>query len=68
MADFRGKHKCIFKDTPQYCEWSDKMVLLLDSDGPEDRMDLCRLCQSQDTLRTMSFGFKRLHEVLGAKG
>jgi hypothetical protein len=61
---YRGEDTCIFNDNQRvnaFCAWSDSMMKRLQSMAAEgeisalDRIDVCRLCQEQSTLRSVSF-------------
>lgn len=59
--DYRGKAECIFKYggevSGDFCQWNNEMILK-NYGGEEDiadRVELCRLCQSQSLLRSVSF-------------
>lgn len=56
----RNSNGCVYNDYPSFCEWSQKMADLLDTEDPLDRVDICRLCQDQDTLKTLSYLAKQL--------
>jgi hypothetical protein len=61
---FRGKDSCIFSDTMKaggFCSWNSSLYARLAQDSnasdisPLDRLDICKLCQEQSTLRSVSF-------------
>jgi hypothetical protein len=57
---YRGKMACVFGDGGEqpgdFCEWNATLIKRL-SDKADyfDRIELCRLCQEQSTLRALSF-------------
>jgi hypothetical protein len=57
--EYRGKSSCIFGDggeTPSdFCQWNNRMFIKTCGTDGVDRVELCKLCQSQSLLRSVSF-------------
>lgn len=61
--NYRGQEKCVFGEgetVGEWCDWNDGMFMKLNgrpSGVPDqfDRVELCKLCTEQSTLRAVSF-------------
>ena len=64
--DYRGKEHCILgqgSKPDRFCDWNSAAVKIVDpanAPDPWDRLELCRICQKSDSIRTDSFIGKQL--------
>lgn len=55
----RNENGCIFNEHGvQFCPWSSEMMEHCNSEDEFDRLEICKLCQLQDILKTISYGTK----------
>ena len=59
----RNEHGCIFGEHgSEFCDWNTELCDKLNTDEPLDRIDICKLCQQHDLLKTISYGTKVLKD------
>lgn len=68
--EYRGKHSCIFGDGGEvpgdFCQWNNKMAIKINSTDSFDRIEMCKTCQFQSILRSVSFIGSQISKSRGA--